>query len=329
MRHLRMAVSCLVAAFALAAMASSSAIAATSCPKGQVLYGSTCETEKEHASFQAFRFCPFNTEATACPWAQSSAKEKWPSKKLKEEWEETHGGTTPNQISEFTSGKVTVLLKKPITLQGGLQEVEEEGNVKLVWVAAEGAPSITPVAQAGPALTKFVDASKLSGAERERYTFYAKVSKETKTTATVEEAGPASAIVVNLGNLLTGEGEAFGFPVKVKLSNPFLGNNCYVGSDAHPIMTEFTSGSSGGLQGKVGTLTFTNPGTQLEIANNTIVSSTFAVPGVEGCGVEGGADEALNSGIGLPSPTGNSAVLNGTLRQAGAEVVQEVYKGEA
>jgi hypothetical protein len=94
-------------------------------------------------------------------------------------------------------------------------------------------------------------------------------------------------------------------------------------------MTEFTSGSSGELQGKVGTLTFTPPGTQLAIVNNTIVSSTFAVPGVEGCGVEGAADEALNSGIGLPSPSGNSAILNGTLRQAGAEVIQEVYKGEA
>ncbi|HTZ65512.1 MAG TPA: hypothetical protein VMB51_15515 [Solirubrobacteraceae bacterium] len=321
---------CLLALLALAALGSASASAET-CKKGQVLYGETCETPKEHSTWQAFRFCPLSTEPNACVWAQSSLKEKWPSKQIREEWEESHEGTTPNQKAEFTAGNVTIYLKYPITLQGALTErYNEEGEFeKLEWVAAEGAPSIVPVAQPGPPLKRIVDISKLSSEELNRYTFYSKVAKEMKTKATVELAGPASAIAVNLGNLLSETGEAFGFPVKVKLSNPFLGNDCYVGSEEHPIMTEFTTGSSGSLTGKLGTLSFNEGGSQLEVANDTIVSSTFAVPGVEGCGVEGGADEALNSALGLPAASGNSSVINGTLRQAGAETVKEVNEGKA
>ncbi len=330
MKVLRMVGLCVIAVFALAAMASSSAMAATECKKGQVLYGETCETEKEHAAFQAFQFCPFGEAPNACVWAQSTLKEKWPSKAIRETYEAEHEGTTPNQESEFTAGKVTVNFKYPVVLQGALVErYTEEGEFeKLEWLAPEGAPTIVPVAQPGPALNKFVDKSKLSGKELERFNFYTKNAKENKTFATIEAAGPASGIVVNLGNLLTESGEAFGFPVKVKLSNPFLGNSCYVGSDENPIDTEFTDGTSGELKGKLGTLEFTKSGI-LEVLNNTIVSSTFAVPGVQGCGREGGADEAVNSGIGLPSPSGNSSVINGSLHQTGAETAQEALEGKA
>jgi hypothetical protein len=321
---------CLLALLALAALGSASASGAESCKKGQVLYGETCETEKEHAAFQAFQFCPFAEKPNACVWAQSSLKERWPSRAIREEYEEAHEGTTPNQESEFTAGKVTVDFKYPITLQGALIErYNEEGEFeKLEWLAPEGAPTIVPVAQPGPSLKKFVDASKLSGKELERFDFYTKVAKENKTFVTIEAAGPASGIIVNLGNLLTETGEAFGFPVKVKLSSPFLGSNCYVGSDESPIDTEFTDGTSGELTGKLGTLNFTSSGI-LEVLNNTIVSSTFAVPGAHGCGLEGGADEAVDSGTGLPSASGNSSVINGTLHQTGAETAEAALEGRA
>ena len=124
-------------------------------------------------------------------------------------------------------------------------------------------------------------------------------------TATVELAGPATSIVLNERHLLDLEGTAFAFPVKVRLSNPFLGGSCYVGSDEHPVVVEFTTGTTGALKGKLDTTTTNRAGTILTLGNTTLVSNSFAVPGVEGCGVEGGSDEAVNSKLGLPSPEGN------------------------
>ena len=67
----------------------------------------------------------------------------------------------------------------------------------------------------------------------------------------------------------------------------------------------------------------------ITIFTDTLVSNTFATPGVDGCGVEGGADEAIDSALGPPSPAGqNVAVINGTLKAASAEGVERGLKGE-
>jgi hypothetical protein len=278
----------------------------------------------EKAEFQAFANCPFHEiveehPLNACTWAQSSYKERWESKTQKEAYEAEHG-PTPGLLSHFTAGNISVALKLPITLRGGVTEKEIEPT-ELVFSGAEGAPTIQPVAQAGPPLTKSVDKADLSGSELDRFNYYVKVAKETKTTATVELAGSARNIHLNLANLLDGEGTAFSFPVKVKLGSGFVGSNCYVGSDENPIVVNFTTGTSGELQGKLGQLTFGEMGI-LTTWGNTLVASGFASPGAEGCGVEGGADEAINAALGLPS-SNNSSVLNGVLKLAGAENVEE------
>ena len=177
------------------------------------------------------------------------------------------------------------------------------------------------MAQAGPSLTKSVDTADLSASELDRYNYFVKIAKETKTTATVELAGSASNIHLNLANLLDAEGTAFSFPVKVKLGNGFVGNNCYVGSNEDPIVVNFTTGTSGELQGKVGQLAFSEGGV-ITTWGNTLVASGFASPAAEGCGVEGGADAAVNAALGLPSAN-NTSVLNGVLKLAGAENVEE------
>ena len=135
---------------------------------------------------------------------------------------------------------------------------------------------------------------------------------------------------MNVSALLGEEGTAFSFPVKVKLSNPFFGNSCYVGSDASPIVVEFTTGTSGELKGKSGSsLTEDKNGFVVTIRTDTLVNNAFASPGVEGCGVEGGADEAIDSALGLPSPGGhNLSVLNGTLKIATAENAKEGLEGK-
>jgi hypothetical protein len=285
------------------------------------------ESGREKAEWQAFANCPAyeltskGNEVTACTWATSAYKEKWQSTLQKEEWEALYGRATPNQLSQFTAGNVTVKLKLPIALKLGLAENPEEPT-ELEVKAARGAETIQAVPQVGPNLKKAVDRSDLSGAELDRYNYYVHVAKQTRTTATVELAGPADALHVNLGNLLSEEGNAFVFPVKVKLSNGFFGDDCYVGSDEDPIVVPMTTGPSGELQGKAGALTFNSEGTMLTVWGDTLVASGFAAPGVEGCGMAGGADAAMDAALGLPSAS-NTAVLNGVFKQAGAEAAEE------
>jgi hypothetical protein len=50
----------------------------------------------------------------------------------------------------------------------------------------------------------------------------------------------------------------------------------------------------------------------LEILNAVATDDTFSVPAATGCGPQGVADDAINSLLGLPSPSGNNhLVLNG------------------
>ena len=66
----------------------------------------------------------------------------------------------------------------------------------------------------------------------------------TGVTETTELAKPASAIKLNTTNLIFETGVALQLPVKVKLSNVFLGSSCYVGSEANPIILNLTTGTT-------------------------------------------------------------------------------------
>lgn len=316
---------CLVGALVMLGAVGAGAAGAATCH--QHLYGTACESEKEHAEFEAFASCPFSSPLIAdCSWAQSTLKEVFPKRPDKEEWEAERGRATLGMESQFKAGNVSVILRNPITLRGAIG-FNEEGEE--IWLGAEGAETIQAVSEPGPPLTKDVNTSLLSPSELNRYNYYTKVAHETKTTATVELAGSASEIEVSVEALLSEEGVAFQFPVKVHLQNPFVGSSCYVGSNEHPIVVPFTTGISGDLQGKNGSkLTIDKSGAIITVLTDTLVNDTFSSPGVEGCGVEGGADEAVDSALGLPSASGNLAVLNGTLKLTGAESAKEGLEGK-
>ena len=100
--------------------------------------------------------------------------------------------------------------------------------------------------------------------------------------------------------------------MKIKLINPLLGGKCYIGSDDDPIVLHPTIIS--------GTLAFVPdpdpvrfPNTVvLEVLDAVATDDTFSVPTATGCGPQGVADDAINSLLGLPSPSGNNhLVLNG------------------
>lgn len=109
--------------------------------------------------------------------------------------------------------------------------------------------------------------------------------------------------------------------VKIHLQNRWLGEDCYIGSEAEPIVFEPHSSA----QPEVEIFTFaTNgapePGPLLDIKSvGGQVAESFTVPAVTGCGWGGVLDRAINEKVGLPSSasTNNITFNEGTTNLMG------------
>ena len=231
---------------------------------------------------------------------------------------------------KFIVGKKTVPITNTITLQGGTHENETTGE--LTFVGAEDGNTLSKTPQSVPGgLAGLINCKEISN-------FFERVACEltfenglTGVNATTELAAPASSIGLNTNNLLTSTGTALSLPVKVHLENPFLGSECYIGSNAKPIVINFTTGTTSPpppnkpITGSPGELVVFEEGALIEITGNSLVNNSFAAPGSSGCG---GAfsfliDPILNADLGIPSAAGhNTAILNGTLKQAAAAAVK-------
>jgi hypothetical protein len=294
-RHVRMLGLCLVAVFASSATTlavASPALALKTGPEG---------------AFEKFNECPLNApELNGC----------------------IHGEA--GKESFFQAGKVTVTFKKPVLLEIGFRE-NEAGEFSVV--GARNGNSISKEAEPAPSLTEALVAEKLEEPEKKRYEAYIAAGKSTKTTETIELAVPASEIFLSENNLLLEANEGFGFSVMIHIQNGFLGKNCYDGTTVEPIEVPFTTGETHPeppntpIHGFLGKLSSESKGEILIIAGQKLVNNEYAVPGVSGCGIGGGADAALNAGLGLPSPAGsNTTELVGNLWQTGAETAREHLK---
>jgi len=229
---------------------------------------------------------------------------------------ETNGGF-------FTIGKKTVPLKNPVILQGGLETDEEETEV--IFVGAENGDTLSKTPQTVPGGLLGVEAPKWWPLFLQNL-FNETINKGlTGVTATVELAAPASAIKVSPSNLLSEEGVALGLPVKIKLSNSFLGNNCYIGSNAKPVVIDFTTGETSPpppnkpIHGSAGSVTVNEAGTIITLSGGSFVNNSFAAPGASGCGglFSFFIDPFVNSLVGLPSAAGtNTAILEGKFQLA-------------
>jgi len=235
------------------------------------------------------------------------------------------------ETGKFIVGKETVPIEKAITLQGGFTENETTGALSFVGAADGNTLSKTPQKVPG-GLSGLVKCNEISN-------FLERIACEvvfengvTGVNATTELASPASSIGLNEGNLLSETGTALSLPVKVHLENPFLGGACYIGSNSSPIVINLTTGTTSPplpnkpIKGSAGTTEFNAEGTILTVSKNSLVNNSFAAPGSSGCGglFSFLIDPIINAKLGLPSAAGhNTAVLNGTLRQAGAEIVRE------
>jgi hypothetical protein len=130
----------------------------------------------------------------------------------------------------------------------------------------------------------------------------------TSVYAQVQSAGPITDFVpVAIGKPYP----VFTLPIKIKLTGALMGNDCYIGSDAHPIALRPMA---------------TNPGTAavapdphghravvLSATGATLTDGALAVPAATGCGLFGLLDPIVNAVFGLPSATGdNTVTFSGT-----------------
>ena len=162
-------------------------------------------------------------------------------------------------------------------------------------------------------------------------------------TATAElVANEKNPVLVNEFALSREEGTGITLPLRVHLKNPFLGNSCYIGSEAHPVELHLTTGATSlkeppkgwkSIHGKFGeTSTPEEKGhALLRVTGNSLVDNTYPAPAPEGCGeftffgfkYTGLLDFLVESKLKIPNKAGeNSATLNGELNSTGpAEVI--------
>jgi hypothetical protein len=237
-----------------------------------------------------------------------------------------------SESGEIAIGKTAVPIVNVQTLQGGVGEEEGPFGSQKFYAAADGNTfSKTPQKVPG-GLLNIVKCTDIKGNgffEKGLRSACEAVFENSLTgvNATTELAAPASSIGLN-ENFLLGEisAPALVLPVKVKLENPLLGSECYIGSTGSPIVLSLTSGTTAPkapnkpIKGKFGDGTTRAEGRILVVKNNTIVDNNFSVPSASGCG---GIFSFLlvpiiNSKLGLPSAAGNNtAILNNTIEQTG------------
>ena len=127
--------------------------------------------------------------------------------------------------------------------------------------------------------------------------------------ARAELAGPASSLIFNFGIPVT----TISLPVKVRLDNPILGSNCYIGTNSNPSRVNLTTGTTSPpapnrpISGNFGTIRV--EGEIFELLGARSVDNAFAVPGASGCGLLGIADPLVNLRLRLPSAGGNNTMI--------------------
>jgi hypothetical protein len=229
---------------------------------------------------------------------------------------------------EFIVGNEEVPITKSITLQAGVEFTEAGERL----IAAENGETLVKSAQKVPGgLAGLVKCNKIKNIVERVACELAFENGLTGVTATTELAGPASGASLNIVSLITGSGTALTLPVKVHLENPLLGSECYVGSNAHPVVINLTTGKTSppppnkSISGNPGVFEFNGTETLLTVKSNSLVNNSFAAPVAEGCGgiFSFLIDPIVNEKLGLPAEAGhNTAILDGTLKAASAANVK-------
>jgi hypothetical protein len=218
-------------------------------------------------------------------------------------------------------GNFRLPLENPITLQGGYSRDEETGAETFFGVLDGETMSRAPQPVPG-GLLGIVTLQPLP--QSLKTILQGLIHKGiTGVTATTELAKPASSIGLSTDNLINEEGVGLSLPVKIHLQNPFLGNECYIGSNDNPLVLSLTDGTTTPpapnrpVSGMLGHLKFERelrPVGELEfieVTNNVSVNNSFSVPTASSCGgaYSSVIDPVLDSKLGLPSVAGHNTIV--------------------
>lgn len=235
--------------------------------------------------------------------------------------------TTTSGSFKIGNATVPISSSTPLTLQGGVGLYDPATGTN-PWYNAVGADSLVKVPLKVPGgLIGLVDTGGFSGLLISL--FNAAVASVNDVYATAEQAGPIS---FSLGNALSGTGTALKLPIRVHLTNPFLGNDCYIGSTSNPIRLNLTTGTTSPpapntpISGSTGTPSVSPDGNIAAYNGIKLVDNAFSAPSASNCGYllldKLLITAAVNLKEGLPSAAGkNSAILGGTTYLAGNDVV--------
>ncbi len=200
-------------------------------------------------------------------------------------------------------GSKKVPITKPIALQGGLAT---GSFAQQPLIAAADGNTLAKVPQEVPGgLLGLIPGLNIGG----------------EVTATAELAAPASSVLVSPGSTAApayNPGVAVVLPIKVHLQNELLGEECFIGSNAEPVVLHLYSNNTGGIE--VG-----GKEKILKLPRVVLSDKTFSVPAAKGCG---GSDELINTlvndEIGLPSESGkNSVEMISSLEQTKGEFARK------
>lgn len=236
-----------------------------------------------------------------------------------------------SSVGEFTIGKKTVPLVNPVVLQAGI-DWEPDLFGKIDVYGAEDGNTLVKTPQPVPGGLTGITAPSWWPTILKNLFNETINNGFTGVTATVELAAPATAIKLSPLNLFAQQGTALSMPTKIKLSNPFLGSNCYIGSNSNPVTLNFTTGTTSPpppnkpITGSPGIGTANPSETILTFSGGRLVDNSFSAPGANGCGgilFSWLVDPFVNSIVGVPSAAGsNTAILEGKIQLGFAEAVR-------
>jgi hypothetical protein len=214
-------------------------------------------------------------------------------------------------------GAKKVSVEKPAVLQGGFGDPDPTTKFSKFFAAKNGVTlSKTPLKVPG-GLAGIVPPEKSPPLVKEAIAFFFE-NGLTGVNSILELAQGPEAIKISEAHLAQEIGVALYMPIKVRLENPFLGNNCYVGSSTAPIIWELTAGFTADkkLRGSAGELELLEEGTVLRLDNAVLLDNAWSAPAATGCGgiLSLLVDPIINAASGLPSEKGkNVAVLENTI----------------
>jgi len=229
-------------------------------------------------------------------------------------------------VHAVTEGGVVILGNKkvpivnPVTINAGLGKQVE--TFAPFFAATDGitlskTPQPVPGGLAGLVNCKEIKNTLL------RWACEAALENEfTGANSTLELARPVGEAKLSELHLAEEIGVAMKLPVKIHLENPFLGSNCYIGSESSPIIWELTTGKTSppgpntSITGTAGVFNFLDEGRVVEAKGAELVDNAWAAPGANGCGgflVELLLDPVIEAAVGVPAAKGhNTAILKNT-----------------